>query len=302
MSKTVLSVRTWPVLLVGLTLVLGLAGCGGGGGSPVAKLEVATPEITLGHSTFRDLQLNWSMTSELAGQTGTLRVFVHLLDDQDRLVRTFDHPMPGGWAVGEEREDVVRLAQSALAPPLPPGDYRLTVGLYDGEGHRWPLDVEGDRVDTGEYAVADVVVPSEPAAVPLFSFSPTWSPTVAGGDRQILAVRWLTGPGTILLDEIPEAGELWLQIRIPEEGVGNAHRVLLPDQPGPAEPSVHVGAPCGGFQASISGEGSHDVVVPVPAADGSCAIRLRPNYAMVEDGVEQKSVLLEALAWRGSGE
>jgi len=305
MSKTAHSVRSLPMLLVGVSALVGfsaLTGCGGGGGKPVAKLRVEPREITLAHSTYQEVHLDWSMTSELTGQTGPLLVFVHLLDDQGRLTRTFDHPMPGGWAVGEKREDVVRLAQSALAPPLPPGDYRLSVGLYDGEGHRWPLEVEGGRVDTGEYSVAEVTVPSTPAAVPLFSFSPTWSPTIAGGDRQILAVRWLTGAGTILLDEVSSPGNLWLKLRIPEEGGGNARRVSLPDQPASEEPSVHVGAPCAGFEASISGEGSHDVVVPVTAVDGSCAIRLRPSYAMVEEGVEQQSVMLESIAWQGTGE
>ncbi len=293
-----------PALLAAACLLAGLSvltGCGGADGKPVARLQVDPQEITLAHSTYEEVRLDWSMTSELSGVSGPLRVFVHLLDDQGRLTRTFDHAMPGGWAVGEERRDVVRLVQSALAPPLPPGNYRLSVGLYDGGGHRWPIDVEGERVDSGEYVVADVVVPSTPAAVPLFSFSPTWSPTLAGGDRQILAVRWLTGDGTILLEEVPGPGKLWLRIRIPEEGVGDAHRVMLPDHSGPAEPSVLVGAPCAGFQVSVSGEGSHDVEVPVTTDDGSCAIRLRPNYSMVSEGAEQQSMLLESIAWRATG-
>lgn len=308
MPKTAHSSRTLPSVLVGVSLLIGLlglaglVGCHGGGGSPVARLEVEPSEVTLGHATYQQVRLGWTMTSELAELTGPLRVFVHLLDDQGRLTRTFDHPMPGGWAVGEEREDVVRLVQSALAPPLPPGEYELSVGLYDAEGHRWPIQVEGERVGMGEYVVATVTVPSSPSTVPLFSFSPTWSPTLAGSDRQILAVRWLTGSGTILLEEIPGPGTLWLRLRIPEEGVAGAHRVLLPDRPAGEEPSIQLSAPCAGFEASISGEGSHDVEVPMSTEDGSCAIRLLPNYAMVKEGEEQQSVLLETIAWRETGE
>jgi len=291
---------TLAALALGLSLLLGLVACGGGQGSPVAQLEVEPHALDLAHATFEDMTLHWRMTAPLEGLVGTPRVFVHLLDDQGRLTRTFDHPMPGGWTVGDERADQVRLVQSALAPPLPPGSYRLSVGLYDADGHRWPLAVEGDRVDNGEYTVADVTVPPTPAQVPIVSFSPTWSPTLAGGDRQILAVRWLTGDGTILLDEVTDPGVLWLKIRIPEQTADGSHRVLLPDRPGSEMPSVHVEAPCSGFEASVSGEGSHDVDVPVTAADGSCAIRLRPNYAMVTDGVEQQTVLLETLAWQAS--
>jgi len=63
-------------------------------------------------------------------------VFVHLLDANDQLVASHDGPPMDGryatsaWLPGEVVPDVHRLA---LDPQIPPGTYRLQVGMY-----RWP--------------------------------------------------------------------------------------------------------------------------------------------------------------------
>ncbi len=60
--------------------------------------------------------------------------FVHLLDEAGRIVAQDDHvPLAGRrptttWAAGEVVEDPFTLA---LPPDLPPGRYRLEIGLYD---------------------------------------------------------------------------------------------------------------------------------------------------------------------------
>jgi len=296
------ALSTLPILpLLGAAVLLPLAGlvaCGGADGPPVARLRVEPRELTLAHGTYVEVMLQWQLTRALGDVSGEPRVFVHLLDDQGRLTRTFDHALPGEWSVGEERMDVTRVYQSVLAPPLPPGDYALTVGLYDSAGRRWPLDVEGESLAKSEYEIAKVVVPAGPSGAPALGFSPTWSPTMAGSDRQTLAVRWVTGDGAIQLDDIAGAGELWLRLQIPPAGAQGEQRVFRREAGESAAPSVRLVSSCSGFEAFITGDGSHDVEVPVGTGGGRCAIRLEPNYAMVSEGLEQRSVLLENVAWR----
>lgn len=295
-------------------LLLGPLGCGGAQeGPPVATLDIEPREVTVNHSSYADLDLHWQLTGELEGRQGTLRVFVHLLDEEGRLTRTFDHLPPGEWTVGEEWEDSTRIYQSVLAPPLPPGSYTLTIGLYDGADQRWPLDVEGEAVDRQEYAVARVEVPSEPTDLPRIGFSPSWSPTMAGADRQVLAVRLLTGDGSIQVDQVSGRRTLWMQLRIPEAVSGTSRRIFRPGSAEAENPSVRIVAPCSGYEAFITGDGLHDVEVPVAPASGDdtgetaktaggCEIRLEPNYAMVDQGVEQQSLALHNLAWQGGAQ
>lgn len=303
--------------LAALTL-LGPLGCGGEQeGPPVATLEVEPREATVHHSTYTNLDLHWQLTGELEGRQGTLRVFVHLLDEEGRLTRTYDHLPPAEWTVGGEWEYSTRIYQSVLAPPLPPGSYTLTIGLYDEGDNRWPLDVEGEAVDRQEYAVARVEVPSEPTDLPRIGFSPSWGPTMAGGDRQVLAVRLLTGDGSIQVDELSGRRTLWMQLRIPEAVSGTSRRIFRPGAAEAENPSVRIVAPCSGYEAFITGDGVHEVEVPVAPASADetgeqeamaaetpagCQVRLEPNYAMVDQGVEQQSLALHNLAWQGGAE
>lgn len=296
------ALSTLPILPIlgaaALLPVAGLLACGGSEGPPVARVRVEPRELTLAHGTYVEVLFQWQLTRELGDVSGEPLVFVHLLDDQGRLTRTFDHPLPGEWRVGEERTDMARVYQSVLAPPLPPGDYSLTVGLYDAAGRRWHLDVEGEALGKSEYQVAKVVVPAGPSGAPALGFSPSWSPTMAGSDRQTLALRWVTGDGVIQLNDVTGSGELWLRLQIPPDGVEGKQRVFRREAGESAAPSVRLVSPCSGFEAFITGEGPHDVEVPVETDDGRCVIRLEPNYAMVSEGLEQQSVLLENVAWK----
>ncbi|HEX6200721.1 MAG TPA: hypothetical protein VF150_10685 [Thermoanaerobaculia bacterium] len=323
--------------IVALAVGLGaLAGCGGEEAEPVARLAADPMALTVAYGTYTGLGLTWQPTAELEGASGEARVFLHLLDDDGGLARTFDHDIPGGWRVGRESSYRVPVYQSLLAPPLPPGTYSLTAGLYDAEGNRWPLTFEGERTGRHEYRVATVEVPAQGAELPAVQFSPTWSPTLAGADRQVVAFRWLAGDGAIRLTDLPGPGTLWIALVIPGPGAGGLTRRMLPEAGGGSEgdageaeegaedegegaeaegaaaeteapggePRVSVEASCSGFTAQVSGEGRHDVEVPVTAGDAEeadCEVTLRPNYAMESPAGDEQTVLLEILAWKPAG-
>jgi hypothetical protein len=319
---------------VALAVGLGaLAGCGGEEAEPVARLAAEPMALTVAYGTYTALGLTWQPTAELEGASGEARVFLHLLDEDGGLARTFDHDIPGGWQVGRERSYRVPVYQSLLAPPLPPGDYSLTAGLYDAEGNRWPLAFEGEGTGRHEYRVATVEVPAQGAELPAVQFSPTWSPTLAGADRQVVAFRWLAGDGAIRLTDLPGPGTLWMALGIPGAGVGGLTRRMLPEsgegggEEGEAEgaedegegegaepegaggeteapdgePRVSVEASCGGFTAQVSGEGRHDVEVPVHSEAGECEVTLRPNYIMESPAGDEQTVVLQILAWKPAG-
>ena len=289
-------VAAW--MLAASAALVAAAGCGGEG-EPVARLEVDPGTIELPHGSFVNLRFTWEQLAPLDGASGSPRVFVHLLDGEGRLVRTFDHDPEGPWRAGERWSYTTRIFQSFLAPPLPPGTYALTAGLYDAEGNRWPLAVDGETVDEGEYRLARVEVPEGGPDQPALAFSQAWSPTLAGSDRQVVGYRWLTGAGDIVLQEVPGSGTLWLGLRVPAEGGELQRRMNDPEAPAGAVPRVEIETSCSGFQAQVSGEGSHGVDVPVTPNEGRCAVTLDPNYVMSTLAGARRSLTLEVVAWRG---
>lgn len=81
-----------------------------------------------------------------------LHLFVHLGDPAAQPLAQADGPVMGGeyparlWAAGEVFDETVALT---LPADLPPGDYPVTVGLYDFDGGvRLPLSVDGRRLPT----------------------------------------------------------------------------------------------------------------------------------------------------------
>lgn len=264
----------------------------------VATVDVKTPVLDLPHRSFAPLSLSWRLHEPLVGRSGRLRVFVHLLDEPGSVVRTFDHPWPGSWRPGSRVDYTVDLHQSALAPPLEPGAYALTLGLYDGEGRRWPLATQGEAVDRHEYRVAEVRVPPESGSEPMFQFSPDWLASEPGRDRQILMRRWLTGPGHVRATGLERAGELWLRLLLP---TGGAEQELVLTE-GAQQQGVVVRCGCGEIEVRLAGSGIHDVVLPIEpgseGADDSCAIEIAPNFYLLElDSAERHTVSLEVLAW-----
>jgi hypothetical protein len=291
------------VPLLALLLALGLAATGGchRRTAPVARLLVEPSTLVLGYPQARTLDLSWTIDAPLGVTGGNPTVFVHLLDEPGSVLRTFDHPLPGAWRPGSSFVDTVRIYQSALAQPLRPGRYQLSVGLYDQEGRRWPLAAPGPELDRYEYGVATVVVPADSADIPRFLFSNDWLPRETGTDRQVLARRWLSGPGSLKITGVRQAGTVWLGLRIPPTDVPGSHLVL---EPGGEAPSVVVSASCTSMETGLSGSGEHDVELPVPGdvAGGECEIRITPNfYLTAPDSFEHRSLVLENLAWTPQG-
>lgn len=276
-----------------LALSLGLLACGEDDGTPVARVEVTPGQITLGYPEVQTLQIEFTPTAELEGLSSQPMVFIHLLDEKKELVRTFDHPLPQRWRVGTPIRDQAKLFQSQLAPALSPGQYTLTVGLYEGK-RRWALEGLGERIDRGEYVAAQVTVPSESTA-PKLVFSPQWLAVEPGADRQVLVRRWLNGRGAIRLEGVRAPGSLWVLLRIPPVDPAN-ERLELEAQAN--IPGVLVRG-CGGFEMSVSGPGTHEIEIPVEAAEnGGCRIGLNPNFTVVSATTGQRrSVSLENAAW-----
>jgi hypothetical protein len=278
-------------LLAPATVALLLLACGGG--EPVGRLTAGEAEVTLPHGRHVPLELRWEPQRPLE-EKATPVVFVHLLDGEGSVVRTFDHAFPGAWQEGGTVVDVVGLLQSALAPALPAGEYRLTVGLYDGADRRWPLATDAEELARQEYGVARVVVPPNDARAPAFAFSDGWHPVEATGDRQTVARRWLAAEGTLEVTGLPGAAELVLGLGIPT--IEPPLQVVL--EPGASGAAVSLVSECSGFAATVSGPGRHQLRVPVPAS-GECRLRLDPTFSVLEPGSPRKlAVALEHLAWQ----
>jgi len=291
-----------PILPI-LALALCASGCGDDDAPPVARVTASPRLVRLGFPEFQTLHLEWQPVAPLEGASGQPTVFLHLLDAEGKVLRTFDHPFPQPWRQGEPVEYDAKLHQSLLSPPLAPGKYRLTLGLYEGK-ERWPLDGLGEPVDRREYVAAEVEVPTTSEA-PRFVFSPQWLPPEPGGDRQVLARRSLNGEGDNIRGAIRVAGvrtpgTVWMVLRIPQIDAAN-ERLEVAGASG--IPGVLVRGACGaveGAEIGISGPGSHEIEVPIdaPPANGACRIGLRPNFKIVSNATgKSRSVSLESAAW-----
>jgi hypothetical protein len=287
-------------LAVAASLPLLLFGCRGAS-EPVAELRVAPEEMELQLGSFVVLSITLRPLLDLPAGV-VPQVFLHLVDEPGSVLLTFDHALRGEFRRGRELTYEVRVYQSALAEPLPPGLYTLTAGLHDGQGGRFRLQTESPAVAKLEYAVAKVRVPP-PASLPGVRFSPSWLPVEPGRDRQILARRPLAGagPGTFQIGPLQGPGEILLRLGLPLPTGGRLERIS--DE---VTPKIRLRSSCGDFQAELSGEagadgGGVEILVPVPATPGpvDCDIELKPNF-LVRTGeqAEARSINIEILAWR----
>lgn len=261
---------------------------------PVATFAATPRRLVLPYPGFTKLDVHWTPEAPLTGAEGTVRVFVHLLSAPGEVARTFDQALPARWRVGQEIDDEIDLYQSALGPPLPPGNYRLSIGLYDESGRRWHL-AGGESLGREEYLAALVEVPPAGTKSLAFTFSGDWSTPEQGGDLQILARRWLEGKGEIGIERLTAPATVLLGFEIPAATPG--HDRLVFDGRSTA-PTLFIDSNCNGPQVSVSGHGLQWVRYEVePAAHGVCVLELTTNFKLVpNDGSPERSIALGALA------
>jgi 4-amino-4-deoxy-L-arabinose transferase-like glycosyltransferase len=107
--------------------------------------DLSTNSVAPGSTV--QLTLHWRSLAEL-DQDET--VFVHVLDSADKIVAQRDQPPVGGkrptssWFPGDQ---VVDDESIALPANLPPGPYRIEIGMYDpGDGQRLAVTSGGQTV------------------------------------------------------------------------------------------------------------------------------------------------------------
>jgi len=269
---------------VWFALALGILGSSCADPEPAGSLGVTPTAFRLAHGESVTVRLTWTPSRRLTESQAAPTAFVHLLQATRTAVRTFDHRLPGSWEPGTPLTYELDIAQSALAEPLPEGNYRLAVGLYDeASGYRWPLVTEGEDLDRHAYAVATVeVVP--PQVAERFQFTGGWREVEAGITKQIVAWRWLQAGGTVRTHAA--GGALTLRFRLgelPENAAGN-----------PAS-SLAIDGDCLLAPAAVEGSGPLEVSLPLRhgSPDEPCSLRLRPQGAGGGNWAR-----LDSIAWR----
>jgi hypothetical protein len=162
---------------------------------PAARLTTEPASLQIAHGRCESVRLRWSELRPVDRPV----VFVHLHDGRN-VVRTFDHPANWPWTPGSSWIEDVEICQSSLAPPLPPGRYLLRAGVYDARsGRRLPLRARGKEVAKNGYMIGDIESVA-PRAHPSIRFRGQWSAVRREVmDRQVPAVRWLHGDGSIAI-------------------------------------------------------------------------------------------------------
>jgi hypothetical protein len=287
------SIRRWGFPL----LILCLMACSEAE-APVAKLAGVSLPKQLPFPNAFEAALELEPIQELPPGAGVPILFIHLLDREGQVVRTFDRPLRVPWRVGSRIEHRFWLYQSALAEPLEPGEYRVTAGLYDEVLGRYALVTALRKFARGEYQLGFLTVPPLHEATPALGFSEGWLAPEMGQDQQVLVWRVLGGAekGSVQLNPLPGAGRLLVALEVPRP-VSGAHLELLGD----AElPVVRVSADCSEAKAEVSGFGFHELVLELSAAfeGGSCRIDVLPNFRIVpRERKPPSSVRLGIVSW-----
>jgi len=265
----------------------------------VGTLRVDPVQFDLAYPHYQELAIDLDMQQPLPDAASPL-VMVHLLDASGEVVRTFDHELPRGWTPGDRQRYAINLYQSALAPPLEPGTYTLTTGIYDPQIGRFELTADGEQVHEGEYAVATVEAAQGSGDSPKFFFSPSWLATEVGTDVQTLGRRWLRGDGTLKLRGVGSPGQVRMHLRIEQTDEAVEDLVL---SEGFEEPQLDVTTTCSEATWSFVGFGTHILELPVGpdslGDDGECELSLTPHYQVVtRRNLSSRSLALDLLAWR----
>ncbi len=285
-----------------LPLLASLAACTPRSPS-VARMESHPAHLRLAYPEFAEVEIVLEPLLPLPEGAGTPIVFLHLNDEPGSVARTFDHTLAAPWKPGRTIRHVVRVYQSALAEPLEPGLYSLTVGLYDRYLGRYRLATSDAEVARGEYKVGDVEVPAPEAEIPHLRFSENWLPAEAGADRQILVRRALGagGPGRLQVGPLQGPGRLYLAFEIPFGAAGTRLDLAA----GETEPRLGIVSDCGGERIELAGGGRHDVdlFVPPAAIPWHCDLEIAPNFRLQSrERAEASSARLQIVAWSAGAE
>ena len=212
-----------------------------------------------------EVTLDWQALDK-AGVAYT--VFLHLLAPDGTGVAGVDEPVlrglyqPDFWPKGMTFADGHRLA---LPPDLPPGRYRLDLGLYPSGQPEASLPVEGgDRLTLASLTIGDVAAPPPPyvsadidfgGLIRLLGYDLEWN---ADGDLQV-KLHWqatgsierdytvfvhLVGPdGTIVTQHDAPSGDPFFPTStwLPGETVVDPHPLSLPAGVQPGTYSLLVG-------------------------------------------------------------
>lgn len=280
-----------------LAVAVGAVGCGASR-TPVGDLTTSPAALVLAWPEFVEVRIRLRAERPLPEGEKRPIVFLHLLDEPGSVLRTFDHGLPGEWVAGQEHDYTMRVLLSALAEPLPAGEYLLSIGLYTPDHGRFALRTEAEEVAKLEYLVARVTVPATETTAPRARFSENWLPPEAGADRQILARRSLAAgaPGTVQIGPLGGPGTLFVRAEIPEETRDRARVELAA---GESQPKLRLASSCGGEQVEVSGAGGFDLDFAVPAATPTCELVFAPNFQLHwRNRAEATSARLAVLAWR----
>jgi hypothetical protein len=232
---------------------------------PAARLAIEPRAVTLQHGRCATVTVKWEMLRPLDRLRGHPWVFVHLLERAHKVKRTYDHALPVHAASSIEYP--FDLCQSLLAPPLPPGRYIVSAGLFDNEwGYRWPLATNGEHLGEREYAIGTVTIAPGGESGRL-EFRGGWSAPENIADRQIVVRRTARRDATIVIAE-RAAESIRLALRV--------------------NGSAGLSTTCAAGARELSG-GDH--VLVLPACDKG-EIRLQPHAGTL--------LSLESVAWSGS--
>lgn len=268
------------------------------GAGPIAAIAVSNVDLTLPWPGFADAEVELTPRRELPFESDMPTLFVHLSGADGRLVRTFDRALREEWVPGETQAVGTRLYQSALAAPLPAGDYALTAGLYDPALGRYELTSSLPEAGRRELRLGTVRVPASTGGESI-AFSPGWLPAEKGWDIQVLARRRLRGfeEAGLLLSGIDGPAEMWVRMGLaasPGEWADIERRAE--DTSG----WVRVSGPCiaSPVEVALDREMSFSLDLH-PAPEGRCELAFESNVVAVQSVTgAAPGPSLDVLSWR----
>jgi len=287
--------RILPAALAGLALFLG--GACRRAPAPVAVMDSSTGAIRMAWPGFHEVSLRFDLIEELPEDVGHPQVFVHLLDGKKKVVRTFDHDLPGEWWVGSTTEDRFTLHFSALGDRLEPGEYAITAGLFDTDRGKYPLRTGLEPAAKEEYVVGRLRLDAGDAPERPVELDGSWLPRQPDTDRQVIGPRVLAGggAGALRLKTRGAPASLFLRLLLPGADSGNDRLELAP---GARTVTVVVRESCSGEERSVEGPGAHELTFAAkPEHQGGCRIDLEPNFVNRPEGSRPWSVVVQSVAW-----